>query len=130
MIATLTPWLAAFTLTQAIEMPIYLAKPLRRRVAVAFGASALTHPIVWWVLPVLWLRVGLPSWTRGDLLALQPAAVVAWAAFILYVEGFAVIVEGLYFKLLGVRHPFRWSFIANLASYSVGALLSLLFEAF
>ena len=49
-------WLSAFLVTQLVEVPIYhCAAPTRwgaKRLYVAFGASILTHPIVFFVFPM------------------------------------------------------------------------------
>src|SRR5262249_35014609 len=58
----LLEWIYAFLFTQAVEVPIYVfalrggpetppQRALAKRVLIAFGASALTHPIVWFVIP-------------------------------------------------------------------------------
>ncbi|MCB9688719.1 MAG: hypothetical protein H6738_18815 [Alphaproteobacteria bacterium] len=104
-------WVTAFLLTQAIEMPIYLFGsrgsdlPVPWRVAVAFGASALTHPIVWFVLrDLLEARLGF------------------WAYFAI-AETFAVVVEALYLRWFELRRPLLWSLLANGTSASVGLLI-------
>jgi hypothetical protein len=56
--AYLLAWLRAFLFTQLVEMPVYLVLlPVSR--ARAFAASAVTHPFVWFVFPLL-AYVGLP----------------------------------------------------------------------
>ena len=57
-------WLQSFLFTQVVEVPVYMqALPGGRWRAglIAFGASSLTHPVVWFVFPVMlrrdWLRV-------------------------------------------------------------------------
>ncbi|MCA9493541.1 MAG: hypothetical protein KC621_26600 [Myxococcales bacterium] len=104
-------WGTAFLLTQLVEMPIYaigtrdseLSVPWR--VAVAFGASALTHPIVWFVLrDLLEQRLGF------------------WAYFAI-AETFAVLVEALYLRWFEIRRALLWSLVANGTSASVGLLL-------
>jgi len=98
-------WLVAFLFTQAVEVPIYAralgptGRSLRRRIALAFGASAITHPFVWFVFP----RIVDGYWLM-----------VACA------EAFAVLAEAAYFAALGMRHPVRWSLLANAASVTVG----------
>lgn len=108
-------WLGAFLFTQAVEIPIYLygLRPVRRELgwpvclAVAFGASALTHPIVWFVFPRLWGALEEPGGYRGMVAA---------------AETFAVTAEALY--LLGVKTKpgpaFGWALLANGASASLG----------
>jgi hypothetical protein len=74
--------------TRAMEIPIYLfalrdqKRPRALLVLIAFGPSAITHPIVWFVIPNMVHR-----YVR--------MAVVA--------ELFAVFVEGCYFQAVGVR---------------------------
>ncbi len=105
-------WLQAFLLTQALEVPFYLlgmrGTPLSAplRVAVAFGASALTHPIVWFVLPGL----------------LAPA--LGWWGYFVVAETFAVVTEWWYLRSFEVPHPLRWSLVANGVSMTTGLLLS------
>lgn len=93
-------WLRAFLLTQIIEVPIY-----RRAFGCgfweAFGASAITHPLVFWFASSgLWRA----SWSR------RAAAC----------EAFAWLVEALYFAILGRRHPVRWALVANASSFAFG----------
>jgi hypothetical protein len=104
----LTNWLLVFAFTQLIEVPIY-RRALNGRTLVAFGASTLTHPVVWFVFP----RWGAPLWV------IYPAA-----------EAFAVLVEAGYLRLFGLR-PFLaalgWSLLANAASFGLGILCHFVF---
>ncbi|MFT3764477.1 MAG: hypothetical protein QM820_03010 [Minicystis sp.] len=124
---TIAGWIAAFLFTQAIEIPIYVraqrgspASPtLSGRVATAFGASAITHPVVWFVMPAaadaifLWMaRHGLRSLVAGD--------TFRWLAFGVLAEGFAVAVEALYLRAMRVPRPWSWALVANFASASLG----------
>lgn len=100
-------WLQAFLLTQLVEVPIYLlalrTRPAWQRPLAAFGASALTHPLVWLATasaPAAWF------WT-----------VVAAS------ELAAVAVEALYLRALGAPRPLLWSLSANAASFGTGLLL-------
>jgi hypothetical protein len=93
-------WLRAFALTQIIEVPIY-----RRAFGCgfweAFGASAITHPLVFWFnASHLW-----------D---------VAWVWRATACELFAWWAEALYFALLHRRRSLRWALVANAASFSFG----------
>jgi hypothetical protein len=109
-------WLGAFAFTQAVECPIYVyalgeARPRRSRAgraAVAFGASAITHPVVWFLFPWLWIRLGYPGgyWTM-----------VAFA------EAFAVLVEAAYVWGFGLSAALGWAVVANAASLGLGLLL-------
>lgn len=98
----LVPWLSAFLFTQCVEVPIY-AKLAKTGWLPAFGASALTHPIVWFVIPRLfphsyWLMVAIA-------------------------ETFAVVTEALYLRLgFDVERALLWSFLANAASAGLGLL--------
>lgn len=104
-------WWVGFALTQAIEMPIYLlgmrrsAFPLAWRVGIAFGASALTHPIVWFVLPEL-LEARWGYWT-----------------FVAIAEVFAVVAEALYLRALKIEGAWGLSLVANAASALTGLVL-------
>lgn len=108
-------WLYAFLFTQAVEIPIYLYG-LRRarlelgglaRVAVAFGASALTHPIVWFVFPRYWHTLHLPGGYWGMVAA---------------AEAFAVLAEAIYLAVATMNpgQAFGWALLANGASVSLG----------
>lgn len=104
-------WWQAFLLTELIEVPIYLLgmrgsdlSPATRA-AVAFGASAFTHPIVWFVL--------LPG--LGPVLG-------GWGAFGV-AEAFALLAEWGYLAAFGVPRPLRWSLAANGTSLSIGLVL-------
>lgn len=95
-------WLVAFVLTQALEMPIYLR--VSRSLRVAFFASAMTHPIVWFVFPVL-------------------AAWLPWTAVVLLAEAFAVVVEAWWLKANGVERALFWSLVTNAFSATCGEVL-------
>lgn len=107
-------WAAAFLVTQLVEGPIY-AWVLRERfpkvparVAAALGASAITHPMVWFVIPY--------AVSRPYLLYLAVA------------ETFAVVVEAIYLQALGAKHPFAWSLCANASSVGVALVTRWLFD--
>jgi hypothetical protein len=109
-------WFSAFILTQAVEAPIYVWASRggqwrwRRRLAVALGASALTHPVVWWVIPRL-------EWS-------------SYRAYFIAAEGFALVVEALLLVLAlkkRIAAALAWSLLANGASVAVGRLLRELF---
>ena len=98
-------WLIAFTFGQAVEVPIYLlaflgaARPLWQKAAIGFGATALTHPVVWFVFPRL----------IDDYVSMAVAA-----------ETFAVAVEAVYLAAFGVRRALIWSVVSNGASLGLG----------
>jgi len=100
-------WAFAFLFTQMVEVPIY-AVALRVRLLAAFGASAITHPVLWFVLfphlhlPYVWL--------------------------IVIGESFALVVEAAYFAfLLRRRRALLWSLVANAASFGTGMVSRWLF---
>ena len=101
---SLRAWLLAFTFTQAVEIPIY-----RRAGAplwVAFAASALTHPVVWFLFP----QAGL-----------------GWIWMVVWAELFAWLAEALWLHWHRVQRPLVWSLLANGASLSLGLLSRHLF---
>lgn len=105
-------WPIAFVLTQILEMPVYLLGfrdtdlgwPLR--IGVAFGASALTHPFVWFVFYPLLL---------GPL---------GYNGFFVVTEGTVVVVEGFYLRAFGIPGAFRLAFLANAFSAFTGLLIA------
>ncbi len=121
-------WFAAFCFTQAVEVPIW-AFALRRdrdaepwwpgigaakpwptwaNLAVAFGASSITHPFVWF-----WF----PDHAPGGYLAM-----------VLQAELFAVVVEAVYMRSFGLGWALGWSLVANGASAGLGLLSRQLFH--
>ena len=100
MLIALWEWFLAFFFTQLFEMPIYWRAS--RSLRVAFFASAITHPIVWFVFPLL-MRVG-----------------VAYEPMIVLAEAFAIAVESWWLRWNGVKRPFLWSLAANLFSVTCG----------
>ncbi len=116
----------AFVATQAVEMPIYLAGPLKNRPLAAFGASAITHPFAAVVLPALLaLAVAQPYYVPGQTVV-DASFVLRVALYAVASESFAIGVEALYLKRLGVRRPLVWSLVANLTSATIGAAITVL----
>ena len=105
-LAALGQWLAGFAFTQAIEVPLYLRLTGSWRVSVT--ASALTHPLVWFLFPLL----PLPYW------------VMLGCA-----ETFAVVVEGAWLEWNEVDRAYFLSLLVNATSFTVGLLLRLVFGA-
>ncbi|MFO1485274.1 MAG: hypothetical protein U1F71_18075 [Verrucomicrobiaceae bacterium] len=99
-------WLTAFLLTQVIEAPLYwiaahtLSAP--KRATYAFGASTLTHPVIWFCLP----------WQTSPYV---PLLIVA--------ETFVITVEGLWGRLWNVPRYWKASMVANVASLCVGSMI-------
>jgi hypothetical protein len=107
-------WLQAFAFTQIVEMAIYLAafpssRPLTERLAIAFGASAITHPMVWFVIPVVL------SWMQ-------------WWYVVACAETFAVVTELIWLWAFGVRRAPLWSLAANATSFTFGLFCYLLLD--
>ena len=106
----MTRWLAAFALTQAVEMPVvWRAQPgvaWRRRLLVAAGGSALTHPIVWFVMPRL---------------------VSDWTLMVVVAETFAVVAEALWMRAFGIERALWWALLANSLSVAIGLTIRGLF---
>ncbi|HET6515216.1 MAG TPA: hypothetical protein VFG09_08650, partial [Thermodesulfovibrionales bacterium] len=73
-----------------------------KRVAVAFGASTITHPIVWFVFPAL-----IPD---------------SYVKMVIACETFAVMVEAAYMRIFGLRRYFSWSLLANALSFCLSIL--------
>jgi hypothetical protein len=117
----------AFAITQAVECPVY-ARGFGLSPRVAFGASAITHPIVCFVIPYVWEKLYLMAVTARPGLTLG-----ADAYFIGYgviAESFAILVEALYlmrWARLGPRSAAIASLTANAASGIVGLVCSSLF---
>lgn len=113
----MSAWLCAFLFGQALEVPVYVVA-LRRtrfslamRVLLAFVASALTHPFVWFLFPRLF----------PDPDSYFTMAVAA--------ETFAVLAEGVYLWHCGLdpEAALPWSLGANALSCGLGLLSRSLF---
>lgn len=108
-------WLAAFALTSIIEVPIYMRALLKREgdapalasrpaaLAVAFAASAITHPVVWFVMPRL-----IPG---------------RYVLMVLVAECFAIAVEAAWLRGFGLRRALLWATFTNATSVVAGFLL-------
>jgi hypothetical protein len=96
----MTAWLVAFLFTQVVEVPVWM-RAFDRRPWLAFMASALTHPVVWFVLP----RFGMP-----------------YPAYLIVAVAYAVGLEEVWAWRFGVRRPLVWSLVANGASFGLGLL--------
>ncbi len=98
-------WFSSFLFTQLVEVPIYAvalrSRGLRVALAVAFGASLITHPILWWVFPY----IELP-----------------WLTTVLLLELAVVLVEAAYLRAWRVRRALWWSLLANAMSLSLSEL--------
>ncbi|MGC9986364.1 MAG: hypothetical protein ABSF35_22435 [Polyangia bacterium] len=100
-------WAIAFLFTQMVEVPIYTVG-LRVGLLPAFGASAITHPVLWFVI--------------------FPYLHLSYFWLIVIGEGFAFLAEAAYFAFLfRRRRALLWSALANTASFSTGMLSRWLF---
>lgn len=103
MLSALWGWLVAFFFTELFEAPIYwrASKSLR----VSLLASALTHPIVWFVFPLLM--------DHG----------VGYVPTVVLAELFAIAVEAAWLRWNRVPQPLLWSLLANTFSVTCGFIL-------
>lgn len=102
-------WLVAYVFTQAIEVPLYL-RVTGGRWATSLLASTFTHPIVWFVFPLICPL----SWGYWGMVAAA--------------EAFAVLGEMAWLRVNGVVASLKWAFIVNAASATAGLLLRALFD--
>jgi hypothetical protein len=101
-------WLRAFLFTQLVEVPIYM-RGAGCSLPVAFGASLLTHPVVWFVF-------FSPRWNAG------------YTTRTVAAELFACLAEAAYLRFLAKRpRALLWSLGANAASLGLGLLSRSLF---
>jgi hypothetical protein len=115
----LVHWAFAFAFTQAVEIPVY-RRLLRTSTLASFGASAITHPVVWFGIPPLADALFAAMARRG--LSIVHHSLFRTLVFALLAEGFAVGVEALYFKALSAPRPLRASLLANALSALLGYL--------
>ena len=106
-------WALAFLWTQLVEAGVYFpliprGRPAQRLI-LALSPSALTHLWVWFVCPVI-----IPT---AFSLAQEP---MRWIFTTAGAELFAVVVEGGFLWALAVPRPWRWSLLANAASFVTG----------
>jgi len=100
-------WAIAFLFTQMVEVPIYCVG-LRVGLLAAFGASAITHPLLWFVF--------------------FPYVHLSYVWQIIVGEALVFLIEAAYFAFVfRRRRALLWSAIANAASFSAGMLSRSLF---
>jgi hypothetical protein len=103
MLSALGAWLVAFFFTQLFEMPLYWRAT--RSLRVSFFASAITHPVVWFVFPRL-MQVG-----------------ASYELMVAAAETFAVGVEAWWLHANGVKRAFWWSLGVNAFSATLGFVM-------
>jgi len=105
----LVRWVVAFAFTEIIEVPIY-RRMLGSKFLEAFGASAVTHPLLWFVF--------VPA-VRGHLTYVQYAAIG---------EVSVLLLEAAWFRFLFKREKaLLGSLVANGASYFLALVAHALF---
>ncbi len=132
--ATVAEWAAVFLFTQAVEVPLYVWV-LRREIApkpsvvraalIGFGATAITHPVVSFVIPGL--TAGIFAWMAGRGMSLAGSGAFRWLVLAVCCEGFAVGVEAIYLRAFRLRRALLWSLAVNFVSASLGLCCSLAF---
>ncbi len=100
-------WAVAFAFTEIVEIPIY-RRVLDARFFEAFGASAITHPLLWFVFVPL---------VRGHL---------SYATYAALGEALVVLVEAAWFALVFKR---KRALVASLAANGTSFLLGLVANA-
>lgn len=106
-------WLVAFAFTQLVEAPLYAhalgvdgpRRSGRGRVLWALLPSLLTHPVVWFLIPLAGRALGM-----------------RYVATVVVAEVFAVVVEAAILHRAGLGRAFRWSLFANATSACLGLL--------
>jgi hypothetical protein len=96
---------------------------IARAAMIGFGATAITHPVVTFVIPGL--TAGLFAWMAQRGMSLAWSGAFRWAALAVCCEGFAVGVEAIYLRAFRLRRALLWSLAVNFASASVGLCCSL-----
>lgn len=118
-------WLIAFGITQGVECPLYM-RVFRVRFAVAFAASAITHPLVAFAIPSLWAYVIPAAESAFGHTLSDDAYFVGYGAV---AETFAIVAEAVWLAWrtnLTLRRAFVASLVANVASASIGGLIYLI----
>jgi hypothetical protein len=114
-------WLVAFAITQVVECPIYV-RAFRVRLAVAFAASAITHPFVCFLFPWLWREIYVALMLAHPGFSLPDA--VYFLVFGAIAEPFAIVVEALWLHR-AARLPGRRALLASTAANAASGLAGL-----
>ena len=102
----LLAWVRAFVFTQAVEVPIYM-RVSKASFAKAFGASLMTHPVLWFVIFPLLNASFTTKAVIGELWA--------WLGEAVYLTYFVRAEPKLWRAVI-------WSLLANGASLGLGEL--------
>ncbi len=130
----MSAWLWAFAFTQAVEVPVYLfalardgrARPLWARFVIAFGASALTHPPLWFFGPRAWVWLYLSTLSVAPWVQLR-SPTARYIVYVVIAESLVILAEGLLLYALRTRRAWRWALVANVASVALGLSCRALF---
>lgn len=131
---SLAAWAAIFLFTQAVEMPLYVLvlrrnlspePSIARAAAIGFGATAITHPVVTFMIPRV--TAALFEWMAARGMTVVWNGAFRWLVLAVCCEGFAVGVEAIYLRAFKLRRALLWSLAINFASASLGLCCSLLF---
>ena len=102
----------AFLLTQVIEISVGCVVwrdpkvQMLRKICIIFGASLITHPIVWFVFPKI-----------------QVAGGFTYEEYLLMAETYAYGVEIFYYYVMKLKRPILLSVVANTCSFLTGVLI-------
>jgi hypothetical protein len=117
------PWFWAFLFTQVVEVPIYM-RGIRARFHEALGASSLTHPIVWFVIPELMDWFYLTILERHASIWLTSST--RYGIMVFVAEVFAVVAEALYFRFIGSRKTLALVFDCEHGQFWTGFVVTCL----
>jgi hypothetical protein len=115
-------WVVAFAITQGVECPIYV-RVFRLSLGRAFLPSAVTHPVVCFVMPLVWDAIARAVQQRVGPLSDE----LYFLGYGVIAEGFAFSAESFYFARicgLGTRRGILCAVVGNAASGLVGLIAS------
>src|SRR4051812_34721734 len=113
---SLAAWALIFLFTQAVEVPLYVLvlrknlspKPsILRAAAIGFGATAITHPVVTFVIPRV--TAAIFEWMAQRGMSVVWSGAFRWVVLAVCCEGFAVGVEAVYLMAFKLRRALLWS---------------------
>ena len=105
-------WITAFTITQVLEISVgnIFWKDTNvsraKKILILFGASLITHPMVWFVF----------SDIRND-------GGFSYYEYLFMAESYAYGIEAWYYYILKVKRPVLLSIITNTCSFCAGLLI-------
>ena len=105
-------WIMAFSITQVVEITVgslfWKDEDIstKRKCLTIFGASLITHPMVWFVFPNIQHEGGF-----------------SYEEYLLMAEGYAYSVEAFYYYVVKVKRPILLSIATNTCSFLLGLLI-------